>query len=204
MAKLIAGVGFFDRNGPYRSRVNGKTTKAYDAWSNMIRRCYQESIIKNNESYRGCKVCDEWHEFTNFAEWYYRNTPDNGNKYHLDKDILSGSGKVYSPETCLMVTRDVNNFFLDSAKTRWRYMIGVHFDKQTGRFRAACRGVSIVDRSILGRFESELDAHMAWRAVKSRCAYALAMSQDRAEVKNAILEWKRKLDENEIYKIATN
>lgn len=204
MGKLIAGIGFFDRKGPYRSREGGKTTKAYDVWSNMIRRCYQESHAEINPSYADCTVCDEWHNFTKFAEWFYREYPNDGEKYHLDKDLLSIGSKVYSPETCLLVTRGVNNFMLDSCKTRGKYLIGVCFDKQTGRFRASCRD-SLKGKTInLGRFDSEIDAHMAWRLAKFNVANELASSQADKRVRGAIMKWAERLKAMDLYPLHGN
>lgn len=41
----------------------------YDIWYSMIRRCYSSSFQKNNKTYSGCSVCEEWLLFSNFKKW---------------------------------------------------------------------------------------------------------------------------------------
>ena len=109
--KLVASVcnvGFLG-DGPYKAGENGKITKAYTTWGDMIRRCYSQKHQAKYPTYAGCQVCEEWHNFQNFAEWFVRHYPGKG--YDLDKDTLSGDkrGKLYSPETCRFVEHQENS-----------------------------------------------------------------------------------------------
>jgi hypothetical protein len=55
-------------------------------------------------------VCNEWHNFQNFAEWFCKNYCDASmDKWQLDKDIIVPGNRVYSPETCCFVPNAVNN-----------------------------------------------------------------------------------------------
>lgn len=92
----ILGVGYFG-DGKHTSKSN---PKMYQAWRNMLARCYYPDYQKNNQSYAGCVVCDDWHNFQTFANWYVNNFIEG---YQLDKDI-AGNGSLYSPETCTFVT----------------------------------------------------------------------------------------------------
>jgi len=84
---------------------SGKRTKAYTAWRNMMQRCYRVGFLKTRPSYIGCTVCDEWQDFSVFASWFSDNYIEG---CHLDKDIKITGNKIYSPETCLFVSKAEN------------------------------------------------------------------------------------------------
>jgi ribosomal protein L37AE/L43A len=93
----------------------GRNTRLYDTWRNMKSRCYKE--INNRYQYYGAKgvtVCDEWkNDFAAFQKWSY----ENGYKDDLDLDKdrlcheLKISPAIYSPKTCIWVTKAENNSF---------------------------------------------------------------------------------------------
>jgi len=102
----VFGVGFCGV-GDYKVSINSKATPAYQCWHHMIQRCYDPKIKGVQPQYDDCTVCDEWHNFQNFAEWYYSNHPgDDG--LHLDKDIKIKGNRQYSPDACLFVTAAEN------------------------------------------------------------------------------------------------
>ena len=116
-SKSVYGVGFLGV-GEYKSVVSRKESKVYKIWASILQRCYSESGVSANPTYKGCTVCEDWHNFQNFAEWYSSHE-HYGLGYHLDKDLLSSKGvKVYSPETCCLIPREINNLFNDSGSTR--------------------------------------------------------------------------------------
>jgi hypothetical protein len=106
--KVKFGVGFIGGD-EHKSSVKGKTTKEYGIWVNMLRRCYSESSASRYPTYFGkVKVCDDWHNFQLFAEWYKENLPKDGKNYDLDKDVINRSAKIYSPDTCSFVSHKEN------------------------------------------------------------------------------------------------
>lgn len=107
--------------GKYR-QVSHKA--AYDLWSNMLNRCYNPQMRKNAESYKNCSVCEQWHNFQFFAEWYYSQIREPG--YTLDKDILVKGNRVYAPDRCAMVPPDINILFASRKANRGLYPIGVY------------------------------------------------------------------------------
>lgn len=107
MRPSVYGVGFMG-DGPFKSSLAGKETRAYTAWHGMMERCYSESFQKENPCYSGCFVCDEWHNFQNFALFFYSNFPDDGKLYHLDKDTRFVENKEYSPEKCRIILAEIN------------------------------------------------------------------------------------------------
>ena len=109
MKPMIAGVGFIGQGG-FKSKLNGKDSKPYSVWRGMIRRCY-DSSARGYKFYGGLGVfvCDDWHNFQNFASWYTENYKDVYVNYDLDKDIKSsGDKKYYSPETCSLIPHKAN------------------------------------------------------------------------------------------------
>lgn len=105
MLPSVYGVGFI--GGELYSRKTDPY--AYNCWRSMMQRCYCEKSRKRMPTYENVTVCNEWHNFQNFAEWYYSNHPQDGEVYDLDKDKLSGSEvKIYSPDNCVFIGRQEN------------------------------------------------------------------------------------------------
>uniref|UniRef100_UPI0040480E0A hypothetical protein n=1 Tax=Rheinheimera sp. TaxID=1869214 RepID=UPI0040480E0A len=99
----VYGVGYIG-DGSFRPSFNGKHSDAYRRWSSMLARCYSAKYQKKFPSYKGCTVCNEWHDFQVFAEWYEANKPSGNEDFHLDKDDLIAGNKVYSPSTATFLS----------------------------------------------------------------------------------------------------
>ena len=78
----------------------------------MLRRCYaKDSEEWLNYGATGVKVCKDWHNFQNFADWFYKNNYTS-RKLSLDKDIkypYGFTGKLYCPEYCCLVSMKLNS-----------------------------------------------------------------------------------------------
>ena len=160
----ICGVGYIGE-GNYKTNINYKMTKEYECWKTMIRRCYDKDVQKRQPTYIGCTVCDEWHNFQNFAEWY------NENYYKikdetmcLDKDILVKGNKIYSPDTCVFVPKRINSLFVKCDKRRGYLPIGIRLDKRTNKFKAECNQKS--KKIHLGEYNSLEDAFQSYKSFK--------------------------------------
>lgn len=103
--KSVYNIGFIGV-GEYKAHIKRKPTKAYDSWIGMLRRCYSNKSLAKRPTYKDVTVCEEWHNFQNFAEWFEVNYKDG---LHLDKDLLSKHEKIYSPETCCFLTISENS-----------------------------------------------------------------------------------------------
>ena len=138
----------------------------------MIKRCYDEKTIKKHLTYKDCSVCDEWHNFQNFAKWceenYYESKFKN-EPMQLDKDILQKGNKIYSPETCIFVPRRINSLFIKSDKARGDCPIGVTFRKDNGKYRSYCN-VQYKEEPRkqiqLGQFNTPEEAFYAYKQFK--------------------------------------
>ena len=122
--KVMYNIGYFGQN-----KYSRKThPKIYDTWHDMLKRCYNPYYINKHLTYIDCYVCEEWHNFQNFAKWYEENYYEVENqRVHLDKDILNKGNKIYSPETCIFVPQRINVLFTKSDNKRGKYPIGVSY-----------------------------------------------------------------------------
>lgn len=174
---LVLGVGINDADYLTEIRVDGKRVvcPAYRAWKHILRRCYCEIFLMENKTYREVSVCDEWHIFSNFREWFDKNHVDG---WQIDKDILTPS-KVYGPSTCIYVPRWLNNFTEDHRGARGPYKIGVSWHAKAGAFLAACSNPLSNRRSgYIGLYDAEEEAHLAWLAKKKEIALILKPKMD--------------------------
>lgn len=80
----------------------------YKVWISMRGRCNNPNDkFYYNYGGRGVRVCEEWEKsFQKFYDWCVANGWQKG--LFVDKDI-KGSGLLYSPGTCAIVTRKMNN-----------------------------------------------------------------------------------------------
>lgn len=110
------GVGYLGL-GKHRSKVNGQYNYIYDAWADMLNRCYHSK--KNFPAYYGiCTVCDEWLNFQVFGDWYEEHEYPVNERLHIDKDILFPKSNIYSPKTCLLVPQRINMLFVNLPNKR--------------------------------------------------------------------------------------
>lgn len=148
--KTVHGIGYIGY-GEYLGCIDNKATKGYSVWRGMIRRCYSEKNFLKHPTYKDVVVCEEWYNFQNFAKWYYENYIEG---FELDKDILCGNCKIYSPKTCCFVPKEVNilyNTFHKPSK---------FFRKSGLKFTVAYSGY------YLGTFETEKEAIHAHKKLK--------------------------------------
>lgn len=146
--------------GNVTTSYNNKPTKQYQVWYSILRRCYSECFLKKNPAYKNCAVCEEWHNFQNFAEWFDKNYIDG---FELDKDILIKGNKIYSPDTCCFVPQEVNKLFTLRKNDRGNYPLGVR-PQVNGKFKAV---LNINKKSVsLGVFKTILEAFQVYKTHK--------------------------------------
>ena len=152
----VLGVGFVGI-GSHVASINRKSTPAYSSWKSMIERCYSAKLHARCPTYKNCTVCDEWHSFQNYAEWYFDNYIDG---YELDKDIKHHGNKVYSPDTCLFVSK-IENLIKSSAKT-YRFISPQKNIIVVYNLSAFCKD-SDVNRSSMSKVNlGKMKSHKGW------------------------------------------
>ena len=190
--KLVVGVGINDADYNVTryectgvTLTNGKKqTKMiwecpiYSKWRGMLTRSYCPKYKESNPTYEGCKVYNEWLLFSNFRKWM---VVQDWEENHLDKDILFEDNKLYSPETCIFVTGKVNSFIEDCGGSRGKYLIGSTLPKNTSRFRSQCsspfKDKGDLRNRYIGYYDTEIEAHLAWKKRKHEYAIELANSE---------------------------
>lgn len=130
------GIGISGR----QIKFNDKSlpNKEYRTWFNVLQRCYDKDFKDKHPTYMNATCCEEWLLYDNFYEWIH--SQDNFNQWSIlkrssiDKDILVKGNKIYSPDTCCLVTDRVNILFTKRDSERGDCPIGV--SKHNNKFRA--------------------------------------------------------------------
>lgn len=125
--------------GKYKAKENGKGTKCYKAWHNMLERCYNPKYHEKNSTYKTCIISKEWLNFQNFGDWFDDNYYEiEGQRMDLDKDVLVKGNKIYSSDNCVFVPHNINTLFIKCDKRRGELPIGVCYDKRAKKFITRC------------------------------------------------------------------
>lgn len=188
MSKLILGVAT-NSKGQYRAAIDGKDTKVYRTWRNMLQRAYCPKYQIKNPAYIGCSVTEEWLEYQEFAKWY-ESHEYSSYEYELDKDLLIPNNKIYAPDRCVFVPQQLNKLLTDSGAARGQYPQGIYFRKDVNKFVAQI-GIN-GKRKHLGFFNNDLDAYLAYKKAKeAHVKYMANHWQDRIEpvVHHALINW---------------
>jgi len=152
MPKLMCGVGYNDI--PY-SAIEHKYT--YVKWKGMIKRCYNAKFQEANPHYIGCSVSKEWLTFSKFKEWFDK-------QHHrvdvqLDKDIIKLDNKVYSPDTCCLVSERLNKLMIVSSRDM---LAGVVKHQNKFMSQITIDGAN----KYLGVYTTEEEAHEVFKVAK--------------------------------------
>lgn len=173
----VHGVGYIGY-GIHPRSIKGRLTKPYSTWLGMITRCYSEKAHVRVPTYKDVEVCREWQCFQNFAEWYKDNWKDWMDiTWQIDKDICVKNNKIYSPETCEFVPREINMLIIKSRNNL--LPVGVSLFKKTGKYKAQYNnGITSIP---LGYFNTPEEAFQAHKKAKE------------AHIKEIANKWKDKI-----------
>lgn len=189
MEPVMCGMG-------YRGSENVDCkSESYLKWHDMLNRCYNAKFHERQPQYKECTVCEEWLNYSNFKVWYEQNKIA-GMALDLDKDILFKGNKVYSSETCCFVPHTINTLFLNNKADRGDYPIGVFYEKDKKKFRAA---MSFMGEQIkLGTFDTAEVAFARYKEYKEDFIKDMT-EQYRNEIPDkvyeAMMNWKIEIDD---------
>lgn len=175
--QLIYGVGINDRS--VAATLNGKITKEYDLWHDMLKRCYSKPFLEKQPTYIGCSVSDTFKYYHMFHAWCQTQIGFGKEGYQLDKDLLIKSNKLYSEDTCVFIPKELNSLLTKRTLDRGLLPIGV--TKSGSKFMAQCRVLG--KRIYLGTFDTPELAFIAYKTFKE------AYIKERAEL------YKHEIDE---------
>ena len=165
---------------------NSSNTKHYRLWTDMLERGYSSILHKKRPAYESTTVCEEWHNFQNFAGWcdsqeFFNVKDHKGRTYHLDKDTLSSGIKEYSPNTCCFVPHEVNILLVNKGDFRNGMPTGVHFSMLKMKYKAQ---LSLLGKNThLGTFTDPKEAFQAYKKAKE------------SYVKEVANSWKGRIDD---------
>lgn len=187
---IIVGWGINDSPSPV-SWINPETGKRdtcpyYQDWVDIVRRSKSITEKQRHPTYLEVQICEEWKYLSNFIKWVDSQPNKDWMCCDLDKDLLSEEVKIYSPDTCVYLPSNINTFLSNSGATRGAYKLGVYWETSTGKFRACCQNPFTKKNDKLGRFTTELEAHLAWQAKKHEHALRLADLQQDPRVADAL------------------
>ena len=124
--------------GKYKMSENGKHTKEYDIYHEMLKRCYDPKYQEKHTTYKDCRVEDYLLNFQHMAKWINENYYEvPGERLHLDKDILYKGNKIYNRNSCIFVPQRINELFTKCDKFRGSDPIGVS-PNSSGNYEARC------------------------------------------------------------------
>ena len=169
-APRLFGVGFLGvgkhKTKGGTSRLGFKRLPAYSTWANVLSRCYNPDYT-NSEVYEDVSVHASWHNFQVFAEWYMNALEKVGweGVVYLDKDIISNN-REYSEHNCCLVPAVIN-----SNVTQLRGNgVSTGVIKYLDHYRVTS---SSTEYPI--KYQTELDAHLAYVSTKSEKIRTLAL-----------------------------
>lgn len=157
----------------------------YKYWVSMFIRCYDSSVHEKQPTYAECSIDERWHNFQNYITWYNDNYIEG---YQVDKDILVKGNKIYGPDTCCFVPREINVLFTLRNNDRGKYKLGV-----TRRYRPYIATVNMFGKPVrLGTFKTEDEAFNTYKTEKEKYIKVVAnIYKDRIKenVYNALMNY---------------
>jgi hypothetical protein len=185
----IYGVGYFGV-GIYNRK---DYVECYDAWFRMMERAYSVNYSNKHPSYISVTVCDDWHDYQNFAKWFYSQYFEKS--YQLDKDIIVRNNHCYCPEMCSLIPQKINKLIVNRQYDRGNCPIGVFV--KNGRYTASCNGIDSKNKH-LGSFDDEISAFNSYRAYKLSVITQVANEYKNVldeRIYNALISWKINIDD---------
>lgn len=175
----VHGVGYLGE-GYEKLREQDKElyTILYDRWYNILNRCYSKCHpYYNRYGGIGAYVCDEWLCFCNFykdvqkLKNYNRKLLIN-DTLTLDKDFLQQgmkSNKVYSPDTCIWLTRKEQQSIIDHVKKTIKQQVTFKWEDPDGN-TGTCTGIgefsrnnNLNDRHVSECIKGIRKTHKGWK-----------------------------------------
>lgn len=171
----VCGVGINDYVGVIR--VDGKHIESYHIWKGLLRRLFNPTTHITHPRYADVLLDPDWIYFSRFKEWWDANSPYRQNGWQLDKDLLSRhygySEKIYSPQTCCFLPREINAVLVVQKKRLATDVpIGVQHEK-SGNFNARMHTPS-GNKIRIGTYHSSEDAFQAYKKAKESYVKTLA------------------------------
>ena len=173
----VYGVGIVGEK--YQSHIGQRATKEYSAWKGIIQRSFDKEYKNEKSTYKNVTCCKEWLLFENFYEWIHNQSNFdkwlNNKNWHVDKDILKKGNKIYSPQTCCLVSQRVNALFIKDNAKRGSLPIGV--TKSQHRYTSQCRDAENNKTKYNGSYDTVEEAFEAYKKYKENVIKIVAQEE---------------------------
>lgn len=173
--KSIHNVGYLGV-GKYKTKMSdGKDSKCYTTWRDMIQRCYDKNFQIKNKSYKNCYVCNEWLNYQNFSAWFYENYYEvSDDSMCLDKDIICKGNIVYCPEYCVFAPKRINCMFISRNRNIKKSLIGVSYIKSDNTYQVQTR-TSTHGIQYIGRYKDRGEAFSVYKSMREKYIKEIAL-----------------------------
>ena len=180
----LYGVGINDAEYMVKPIINGKRSRCpyYQVWMSMLTRCYCEKYQQKRPTYTKCLVIKEWLVFSVFKKWM---KAQNWQGMDLDKDIKIIGNDIYSPETCVFVSRQVNSLLNDCGSARGEWPIGVIFCKRSKKFLSSC--CKNGKNKHIGYFSNPEEASAAYKKYKYKVILETANKPENTYIRQYLI-----------------
>lgn len=161
-APTVYGVGILGTS-PTRNVEDGKRTKEYVSWYEMLRRCYGDK--EKFPAYKDVTICEEWFLYDNFYNWVQTQENHDIDGWKLDKDIIKKGNRIYAPDVCCLVPNRVNCLFETLKAKRGNSPIGTSFRQNRNAYSVCCRDCDGKNIS-LGQYRDKEEAFDVYKQFK--------------------------------------
>ncbi len=173
-APTVYGMGYTGVSCP--TSEEHRQLKEYKTWQAVLQRCFDFKYKKRQPTYEEVTVCEDWLNYENFYKWLHSQDNfeqwKNNQDWHIDKDILNKHNKLYAPDKCTLVPKDVNVLFTKRDNYRGNYPIGVAYSKSNNGYTAMCSTKN--GRARLGIYSTPEDAFYVYKQFKENLIKKIA------------------------------
>lgn len=188
---IVVGVGYIGI-GKNKPTEDGKNTRKYQLWADMLRRAYDIKYHERRPTYKDVVVDEKLFDFQYFCQVienipFWNEKDENGRYYNLEKDIFSV--KRYDENTIVFVPLSINQFLVNNKSNNGNYAVGVCLDKKSSKYITSARSKH------LGRFDTELEAYEVYCNARNSYARELAekyKGKIADRVYNVLINWNEK------------
>ncbi len=158
----VCGVGYLGDSN--------KDNKSFTVWRSMLCRCYNEKFLNTCKTYKGTEVSEIWHSYLNFKNWFDSTYPKDLHLYlELDKDLMQQGikNKVYSPNTCVWLPKNVNSFLTNKRIDNSTGYIGVSWSNTHKKFTVQINVFGENKRKSIGNFSDAEEASTTYKNART-------------------------------------
>ena len=134
--RLVYGLGNTDIT---TVTEDGKYIRSYLIWAAIIQRCVDPKYHAKEPTYIGTTICDEWKNYSAFKAWYDIHFQE---EMQIDADLFKKGGKIYSPETCCFLPRQINTALITKSLHNKSGYAGVTWSKQNKKWQTHTRTIN--------------------------------------------------------------